>query len=119
MSRLPIANIRTTQIDTHFAKYFPNPFSSSLPNRGIVVNANNLFSRAAITAPANPIIRVKCDTIVCEAGILFNVGIIGRMISRMRRSVAGRITKPIKMIKEIPFSNCLYLFNSVRIGSPP
>jgi hypothetical protein len=75
----------------------------SVSNRGSVVRDNSLFLRAAITAPAKPIHKVKCCTRTEDAA----TPVVPKNL--VITSEAGRNTREIKTIKVKYFSIVLIL----------
>jgi hypothetical protein len=75
----------------------------SVSNRGSVVRDNSLFLRAAITAPAKPIHKVKCCTRTEDA----TTPVVPKNL--VITSEAGRNTREIKTIKVKYFSIVLIL----------
>jgi hypothetical protein len=71
---------------------------------------NSLLSLDAITAPLNPIKRVKCETKVCEAGILAIPGKKGRTASLIIKSENGSSTNNMKITHAAIFSTLLTIF---------
>ena len=91
---------------THFVIWLLIPVKLS-SNSDVLDSDNSLLSLDAITAPLNPIKRVKCETKVCEAGILAIPGKKGRIISLFNKSENGRITNNMNIMHAAIFSTLL------------
>ena len=94
---------------THFVIWLLIPVKLS-SNSDMLDSDNSLLSLDAITAPLNPIKRVKCETKVCEAGILAIPGKKGRTASLIIKSENGSSTNNMKITHAAIFSTLLTIF---------